>query len=91
MPPRRKSLRIGTAATRRAGGRRRGAISRAAATSGFDAACGAALRVFEGGRVPDDASVDVLARRIAGGEGDGHADLLVRDGFLSRGGEADAR
>ena len=68
-----------------------GAISRAAATSGFDAACGAALRVFEGGRVPDDASVDVLARRIAGGEGDGHADLLVRDGFLSRGGEADAR
>lgn len=70
-----------------------GAISRAAATSGFDAACGAALRVFEGGRVPDDASVDVLARRIAGGEGerDGHADLLVYDGFLSRGGEADAR
>ena len=41
--------------------------------------------------MPDDASVDVLARRIAGGEGDGHADLLVRDGFLSRGGEADAR
>ena len=43
--------------------------------------------------MPDDASVDVLARRIAGGEGegDGHADLLVYDGFLSRGGEADAR
>lgn len=70
-----------------------GAISRAAEASGFDAACGAALRVFEGGRVPDDASVDVLARRLAGGVGgpDGHADLLVYDGFLSRGGEADAR
>ena len=44
------------------------------------------------GRVPDDATVDVLARRIAAGEGGGGggADLSACDGFL-RGGEADAR
>ena len=67
-------------------------IARASAASGFDAACRAALRVVEGGRVPDDATVDVLARRIAAGEGGGGggADLSVYDGFL-RGGEADAR
>ena len=48
--------------------------------------------VVEGGRVPDDATVDVLARRIASGAlgGEGGADLSVYDGFL-RGGEADAR
>lgn len=34
-------------------------------------------------RVPDDATVDVLARRIAGGGGGaGGADLSVYDGFL---------
>ena len=62
-------------------------ISRAAEASGFEAACGAALRVVEGGRVPDDATVDVLARRIAAGgaEAAGGADLGVYDGFL-RGG-----
>lgn len=58
-------------------------ISRAAEISGFEAACGAALRVVEGGRVPDDATVDVLARWIAAGgaEAMGGADLDVCDGF----------
>lgn len=66
-------------------------ISRAAEASGFDAACGAALRVVEGGRVPDDATVDVLARRIAAGGASaaGRADLGVYDAFL-RGGEGRA-
>ena len=62
-------------------GRRRTlrSIGRASESSGFEAA----LRVVEGGRVPDDATVDVLARRIAGGGGGaGGADLSVYDGFL---------
>ena len=52
-----------------AAGRRRAlrSIERASGPSGFDAACAAAQRVLEGGRVPDDATVDVLARRIAAG------------------------
>lgn len=64
-------------------GRRRTlrSIGRASESSGFEAACEAALRVVEGGRVPDDAAVDVLARRI-GGRGTGGADLSVYDGFL---------
>ena len=56
----------------------------------FEAACEAALRVVEGGRVPDDATVDVPARRIAGGGGAGGADLSVYDGFL-KGAVADGR
>lgn len=42
-------------------GRRRTlrSIGRASESSGFEAACEAALRVVEGGRVPDDATVDV--------------------------------
>ena len=70
-------------------GRRRTlrSIGRASESSGFEAACEAALRVVEGGRVPDDATVDVLARRIAGGGGEaGGADLSVYDGFLKGGG-----
>lgn len=69
-------------------GRRRTlrSIGRASESSGFEAACEAALRVVEGGRVPDDATVDVLARRIAGGGcgagGAGGADLSACDGFL---------
>ena len=60
-------------------------------SSGFEAACEAALRVVEGGRVPDDATVDVLARRIAGGGDEaGGADLSVYDGFL-KGAVADGR
>ena len=68
-----------------AAGRRRAlrSISRASEASGFEAACRAALRVVEGGRVPDDATVDVLARRIAAGGGaPGGPDLGVYDGFL---------
>ena len=57
-------------------------------SSGFEAACEAALRVVEGGRVPDDATADVPARRIAGGGGG--ADLSVYDGFL-KGAVADGR
>ncbi|WP_417145805.1 hypothetical protein [Paratractidigestivibacter faecalis] len=66
-------------------GRRRTlrSIGRASESSGFEAACEAALRVVEGGRVPDDATVDVLARRIAGGGGGaGGADPSACDGFL---------
>ena len=52
-----------------AAGRRRTPRSteRASAASGFEAACEAALGVVEGGRAPDDATVDVLSRRIAAG------------------------
>ncbi|WP_204205558.1 hypothetical protein [Olsenella sp. An290] len=68
-----------------AAGRRQtlGSIARASAAPGFGAARGAALRVVEGGRVPDDATVDVLARRIASGAlgGEGGADPSVYDGF----------
>lgn len=76
-----------------AAGRRRAlrSISRASEASGFEAACRAALRVVEGGRVPDDATVDVLARRIAAGGGaPGGPDLGVYDGFL-KGAAADGR
>ena len=73
-----------------AAGRRRAlrSIERASGPSGFDAACAAAQRVLEGGRVPDDATVDVLARRIAAGgpAAEGGADLSVYDGFLRGGG-----
>ena len=55
------------------------------------AACSAAQAVIEGGRIPDDATVDVLARRMAAGApaAEGGADLSVYDGFL-KGGEAHA-
>ena len=59
------------------------AIGRASEHSGFGAACEAAARVFASGRVPDDASCDALARRVAaGGSEPGQADLAVYDGFL---------
>lgn len=66
-------------------GRRRAlrATGRASEHSGFGAACEAAARIFGGGRVPDDASCDALARRVAaGGPEPGRADLAVYDGFL---------
>lgn len=66
-------------------GRRRTlrSIGRASEFSEFEAACEAALRVVEGGRVSDDATVVLLARRIAaGGVEAGGADLTVYDGFL---------
>ena len=78
---------------RRAGPQARrapGAIGRAAATSGSGAACEAARRAFGGGRVPDDASCDVLARRVAAGERDGGGagpaayDRLVGEGARLR-------
>ena len=62
------------------------AISRAASASGFDAACAAAERIFAAGRTPDDASCDVLARRIAAGAaGVGAASLSVYDAFVGEG------
>lgn len=62
------------------------AISRAAPASGFGAACAAAERIFAAGRVPDDASCDMLARRIAAGaDGGGAASLSVYDGFMGEG------
>lgn len=66
-------------------GRRRvlRAISRAAESSGFAAARGAAARALSAGRVPGDAEVDMAARRIAAGEpGRGGADLSVYDGLV---------
>ena len=62
------------------------AIERAAATSGFGAACEAARRIFGGGRVPDDASCDMLARRVAAGERDGGGvDLTAYDRLVGEG------
>ena len=77
-----------------AAGRRRvlRAIERAAGPSGFAAACEAAEMCCSGGRVPDDASVDLAARRIAAGRGapGGAADLSVYDGLLREGEVPDA-
>lgn len=70
-----------------AAGRRRvlRAMSRAAEASGFAAACEAALRGLSSGRVPGDAEVDMVARRVAAGESAGGGpDLSVYDG-LARG------
>ena len=62
-------------------------LGRVAGVAGFGAACEAEERVFAGGRVPDEASCDMLARRIAAGGDEGAAgpDLTVYDGFLGRG------
>ncbi len=61
-------------------------LGRAAESSGFEAACAAEERVLAGGRVPDEASCDMLARRMAAGLPGECAgpDLTVCDGFLSR-------
>lgn len=69
------------------------AISRAADPSGFEAACAAAARIIAGGRMPDEAACDMLARRVAAGmpSPGGHADLLVYDGLLGREAKSDAR
>lgn len=42
-----------------------------AETSGFKAACEAEEHILEGGRIPDEASADILARRIAAGRLEG--------------------
>jgi transposase len=44
-------------------------LGRAAESSGFEAACAAEGRMFASGRVPDEASCDMLARRMAAGRG----------------------
>lgn len=60
------------------------AISRAAEASGFDAACRAAATIFKSGRIPDDASTDMLARRICVGDGaSGGPDLSIYDAFIA--------
>jgi hypothetical protein len=64
------------------------AIDAASDAAGFDAACEAAERVFESGRVPDAASVDLLARRIGSDERGGSADLSVYDRICGAGGAA---
>lgn len=72
-----------------ADGRRRvlRAVRRASASSGFEAAAGAAASIFEGGRVPDGPGVDMLARRIASGAPPGGgADLAVYDALVGGGG-----
>ena len=77
-----------------AAGRRRAlrAIERAARSSGFEAACEAAELCCAGGRVPDDASVDLAARRAAAGRAapGGAADLSVYDGLIGEGAVRDA-
>ena len=61
-------------------------LARTAEASGFKAACEAEEHILEGGRIPDEASADILARRIVAGrlEGGGGPDLAVYDGFLTR-------
>lgn len=60
------------------------ALARAAEASGFPAAAEAAGRICATGRMPDDASCDLLARRIASGEPDlsARADMSVYDGLI---------
>lgn len=69
------------------GGRAPRVLGRVAGVAGFGAACEAGERVFAGGRVPDEASCDILARRIAAGGKEGAAgpDPSACDGFLGRG------
>lgn len=60
-------------------------LEKASAASGFEAACEAERRIFASGRIPDAASCDVLARRIASGAAEETGpDLSVYDGFLKR-------
>jgi len=68
------------------------AIGRAAEASGFGAACAAAELACAGGRVPDDASVDLAARRISSGRAcpGGAADLSVYDALIGEGAVRDA-
>ena len=63
-------------------------VEGAARRSGVAAAAEAATEIAASGRVPDDASVDVLARRIAQGAvgAAGAADLSVYDSFIGGGG-----
>jgi len=59
------------------------AVSAASDIFGFDAAVAAAAEVCSRGALPDAASVDMVARRIATGREDtGATDLMIYDGFL---------
>ena len=49
-------------------------LAKTAETSGFKAACEAEEHILGGGRIPDEASADILARRIAAGRLGGEAD-----------------
>lgn len=63
------------------------AIGRASDALGFEAACQAAERLLDEGRVPDDASCDMLARRIAsGGTESAGIDLAAHDHLAGKGG-----
>jgi len=59
------------------------AVSATSDSFGFDVAVGAAAEVCVRGALPDAASVDMVARRMAAGRSDaGVTDLTVYDGFL---------
>ena len=59
------------------------AVSATSDPFGFDVAVGAAAEVCVRGALPDAASVDMVARRMAAGRSDaGVTDLTVYDGFL---------
>lgn len=66
------------------------AISRAAEHSGFERSCAAAQRIFDDGRIPDDASCDLLARSLARDQTSGHVDLSVYDELMRGEGVPDA-
>nr|WP_314785157.1 ATP-binding protein [Olsenella uli] len=62
------------------------ALGKVAEASGFKAAREAGERILGGGGAPDEASADVLARRIPSGAGEGGQgpDLSVYDGLVRR-------
>ena len=59
------------------------ALRRAAESSGFEAAAQAAASIFESGRVPDAAGVDLLARRAPGAAPVAGGGLAVYDGLAA--------
>lgn len=62
-------------------------LRRACDDHGFDAATRAAAEIFAGGRLPDRAGVDLLARGMRGAApAGGRADLAVYDGLAGGGG-----
>ena len=59
------------------------ALRRAAESSGFEAAARAAASIFESGRVPDAAGVDLLARRAPGAAPVAGGGLAIYDGLAA--------
>ena len=59
------------------------ALRRAAESSGLEAAARAAASIFESGRVPDAAGVDLLARRAPGAAPVAGGGLAVYDGLAA--------